>query len=772
LVRAGILAALLIPAGAAVGEARLRAIDAPAHRVHDGERVVTTAHLLEHPRPSPFGSSAEVRLAGGRLRGARMLARFPRWLDLGTNVPIGAELVVRGRVRAVPDERGRGRAVPQERGGPRAGPEERADDFDFSAYLRRSGVAGELLLDDVRVTGRRRGGLEGWLDRVRERAERAVVSGMPAPDAALLRGMVLGEDEAITSSVRDEFQASGLAHILAVSGQNVMLLVALALPLLAALGLGRRGRAVGLLLLIGLYVPLAGAGPSLQRAGVMGAAGIVATLASRPASRWYALLLAAAVTLALNPRACGGPGWQLSFAAVAGILWLGDPLRNLLRAGMQPVLGGGRAAGALADGTALTLAATAATAPLLGHHFGAVPLAALPANLLALPAVAPAMWLGMLKAAVGQVPALVPSLAPAGDALAGALGAAAQVPVAWTAAVAERLADMPGGRLTLPLARPLAVGVAYAVVATLVLVLRRVGRRFGPRASELASRWTRQPLRLRAGVAVLVLAAIVLGAGTAFAPPAPPTALTVRFLDVGQGDATLIQHPDGTAILFDGGPPEAGVVDLLRRAGVRRLAVVVATHPSRDHHGGLRDVLRSYHVDLLLDGGDGTRDPTFRAVLAEAARRAVRRVEAVPPLTLRVGAITIQVLSPPPRPPGPPPEDPNPRGVVAVVSSGDFDLLLSADAESVALLPLQLPDVDAMKVPHHGSSDEGLPRVLERLRPEIAAIEVGRHNTYGHPAPSTLAALRQAGVRTYRTDRDGTVTLSVDHGRMSVDTER
>jgi competence protein ComEC len=197
----------------------------------------------------------------------------------------------------------------------------------------------------------------------------------------------------------------------------------------------------------------------------------------------------------------------------------------------------------------------------------------------------------------------------------------------------------------------------------------------------------------------------------------------------------------------------------------------VATHASRDHHGGLAEVLESYPVDLLLDGGDGTRDPGFLAVLAEAARRHVRRVRAVAPMSLQVGGLQIAILSPPPRPRGPPPEDPNPRGVVAVVTAGEFDLLLSADAESEALLPLDLPDVDAMKVPHHGSADPGLPEVLERLRPELAAIEVGP-NTYGHPTPSTLAALDRAGVRTYRTDRDGTVTLTVEGGEATVSTER
>jgi competence protein ComEC len=272
-------------------------------------------------------------------------------------------------------------------------------------------------------------------------------------------------------------------------------------------------------------------------------------------------------------------------------------------------------------------------------------------------------------------------------------------------------------------------------------------------------------------VAFLAVSSLGLAGASGLGAPGPPGELTVRFLDVGQGDATLVQHPDGTAVLFDGGPPEGGVTRLLRRAGVRRLAVLVATHASRDHHGGLVDVLARYPVGLLLDGGDGNRDPGFRAVREEAALRGVRRVAALAPMTLRAGGLVIQILSPPPRPPGPPPDEPNPRAVVAIVSAEAFDLLLTADAESQTLLPLDLPDVEAMKVPHHGSADPGLPSVLERVRPQLAAIEVGP-NTYGHPTRSTLAALERAAVTTYRTDRHGTVTLSVANGRIEVSTER
>jgi competence protein ComEC len=785
----GALCAALLLAGSAAGDARLAEIDEPAAGPLDGERVTLHAELLTRPRPSMFGASAEVRVTSGRLSGARLLLRIPQWAHLPPRTAVGAELALVARVRAIdgPSDRRDGSvgvdadpaAVEESSSDAPPGKDSSAGaatsgSFDFAGYLRRRGIAGELLLDRARATGRRRGGLAGLLDRMRARAERGVAAGMPPREGALARGMVLGQDERIAEGVREDFRESGLAHLLAVSGQNVMLLGALALPVLAAAGLGPRGRAISMLLLIAVYVPLAGAGPSLQRAGVMGAAGIAAMTLSRPGSRWYALLLAAAATLALNPRATGDPGWQLSFAAVAGILTLGRPLQRCLRRLLAATTASGtrrpsaaRVADGLAEGAAISVAATLATAPLLAHHFGLVPLAGLPANLLALPAVAPAMWLGMVKAGLGQ---LAPVLPPAGV-VADALGPLARLPVAYLTVLAERFADVPGGQIALPLGSPARVIGAYALLVAAAAVLARAGRALRPRAEELAANWRRRPRAQRLAIAMAAVAAMSLPIAGLMSGPGPPVELTVRFLDVGQGDSTLIQHPDGTAVLFDGGPPEAGTVRLLRRSGVRRLSVVVATHASRDHHGGLPDVLDRYPVELLLDGGDGAGHSGFRTVLAEAARLHVRRVPAVAPMTIRAGGLRIAVLSPPARPPGPLPEDPNPRAVVAVVSAGDFDLLLSADAESEALLPLDLPDVDAMKVPHHGSSDPGLPEVLERLRPELAAIEVGP-NTYGHPTPSTLAALERAGARTYRTDRDGTVTVSVDGGEAVVSTER
>jgi len=734
--RTALVAGAAILLGAVAGNARLDAVDAPGRHLQPGDRIEGRAHMLAAPRPGPFGSSVEVRMTSGRAAGAKLLARLPRRATMPPDAGAGVELVLAGSLRP---------PKPAEPGG-----------FDLQAFLHRRGVAGQLGADSARATGRRRGGAAGLVDGARRRAERAIAAGLEPGRAALARGMVLGQDELIDPAVRDDFRASGLAHLLAVSGQNVMLLAALTLPLLAAAGLPPPARIAVTVALIALYVPVAGAGPSLQRAGVMGVAALVALAAARPSSRWYALLLAACITLAFNPRASGDPGWQLSFAAVAGIVVLSPPVRAALP-GLPYVL---------AEGVAVTVAATLATAPLLAHHFGVLSLAGLPANVLALPLVAPLMWLGMLRAGLGQLLALGPEVGAIND----VLGKLLEPLLSALAAVATAFAQMPGAQIGLPLNSLAALAATYALLGATMLLAGRAFARSEARRASAAGAWRRLSARRRSAAVVALAAITALALAQLTSPPAPPDHMTVTFLDVGQGDATLIQHPDGSAVLFDGGPPEGRVARLLRQAGVRRLSALVMTHASRDHHGGLGEVVQRFPVDLLLDGGDGTQDHDFRAVATAARDRGARSVKAIAPMQLRAGALTIRVLSPRPRAPGPAPEDPNPRAVIAVVSAGGLDLLLSADAESESLAPLTLPDVDAMKVAHHGSGDPGLPALLDRLRPEMAAIEVGQ-NSYGHPHPATLAALRDAGVPTFRTDRHGSVRLEVSSGEMRVRTE-
>ena len=245
--------------------------------------------------------------------------------------------------------------------------------------------------------------------------------------------------------------------------------------------------------------------------------------------------------------------------------------------------------------------------------------------------------------------------------------------------------------------------------------------------------------------------------------------MRVTFLDVGQGDATLIQVPQGS-MLVDQGPPEANVAQQLRRFGIRELSLLVLTHPQRDHVGGAAEVLSSTRVRVVLDPQLASTAPEERAAIAEAKEQRVPVVTARPGLEYAVGRLRVRVLWP--DGPGVPSEDPNLRATVCLVSYGEVDVLLGADAESPVLLPLRLPPVEILKVSHHGSADALLPSLLRQIKPNVAVISVGEGNTYGHPTPETLAALEASpGLAVYRTDRDGAVTIESDGRRLSVATE-
>jgi competence protein ComEC len=174
-------------------------------------------------------------------------------------------------------------------------------------------------------------------------------------------------------------------------------------------------------------------------------------------------------------------------------------------------------------------------------------------------------------------------------------------------------------------------------------------------------------------------------------------------------------------------------------------------------------------VGLLLDGRGGDRAPASVALDAPLRRRATRVVAAHAGQVLRAGALRLRVLWPPPGPAAPG-TDPNDRAVVAVAEAFGARALLTADAESDVLDRLDLPSVDVLKVSHHGSADPGLPALLTRLRPRVALVEVGAHNTYGHPVPATVAALAAAVPAVRRTDRDGTVQVDLRDGRIRVGT--
>ena len=695
-------------AGLLAGGARIHAIDAGALRAKPGLHASVGGFVAGVPRRSNGEVDVRVDSPAGRVL---VIAPEP----VG-ELPVGSEVHVEG-VLQEPEAWRR-------------------------SYLRRQGIAMALRVDRIDREPGKRGGLTGWIDEVRLRAETALGRGMPEREAALARGFVLGEDDRIDPRTRDDFRRSNLAHLLAVSGENVILLGVLAWPLLALLGLPLRARLIGTLCLIAIYVPVTGAGPSIQRAGVMGAAGLVAALADRPRSRWYAVLLAAAATLALNPRAEGDVGWQLSFAAVIGIMLWSRRLAALISGEADR----GSARRALAEAIAVTAAATVATAPLMAAAFDQFSPAALPANVLAAPAVAPAMWLGMLTGILGQAPFL--PVEP--------INWLDSICLAYIAQVAHWLAAPNWASLSVHLGSIWFVAAAYAGLAIGMEVLLRTVQRRPPSH------------RPRRGRVAYLAAAAAAAAGLALAWPfggqAVPenaTGLTVRVLDVGQGDSILLQPPGAEPVLVDTGPPGDGVEDRLRELGIDHLAAVVITHDQSDHSGDLAALLEALQVDRVVYGRD---DAELRAAAIGAGAEPYPLAEGG---ELDSGDLELTALWPPRELVHDTGEDPNLLCLVMIARWRHFSMLLTGDAEAEST-PIDPGPVDVLKVAHHGSEDAGLDELLERSVPKLAVISVGSGNPFGHPTVRTLSELRAHDVPTTRTDREGEIEIVADGSRWTV----
>ncbi len=732
----------------ALGQARLNAIDAdPLSVVPSNAKVSLRGYLLQHPKTGEIGTTMRVSVYAPGNR--RQTIEVRTHVAPPAGVAIGDEIVARGRLSKV----GLTARTPAARA--------------YARYLLRNGVRRRIRADAVIATGKNRGGVAGVVDAIRRRSERTLATGLEPEAAALLRGMVLGGDNGIPEQTTDAFRVAGLTHILAVSGQNVLLLIILVQAIAAAVGMGRTSRLVVPVCLICIYVPLCGAQASVVRAGTMGLVGLAAIMASRPSSRAYALLLGAIAVLAYNPRAVADVGAQLSFVAVLGIMAFTRPIARWL----------GRWPRWAADAFAATTGATVATAPLMACHFGTFSVISLVANVVGEPLIGPIVWLGSLAAALGQ-------LWPSAGAL---LNAPNEFFLGSLISLARVAAAVPGAQVAIPRFG----GVTPALLSLPVAMAGCLANGFGTRA--LAALLGRLSLRARfrsglvgrlsvAGAVVTVIASPVIVIGSAVfllncrgAPPPLPRP-SIVFLDVGQGDAALLLGSNECEVLIDGGPPGRDIAKRIERLGVELLDLVVATHPQLDHDGGLGEIAKTGRpaVAAMLDGGGSVAD---ERILAMRRRIAASTSSPNPPRIepaeagrgWHCGDLAIEVLGPAPLPPGaPPPVDPNTRAAVIAADVGGLRMLTSGDAESPQLLPLPLPPVDVFKVPHHGSADDGLAAVLARIRPRIAVVEVGRENRYGHPVPQTLETLASAGAQMFRTDHDGTVVVSPSVAGISV----
>jgi competence protein ComEC len=566
----------------------------------------------------------------------------------------------------------------------------------------------------------------GWAQRaagvLRAGLQRACA---PLPDepGGLLPGLVVGDTSRLSPVVAEDFRVTGLTHLVAVSGANVAILLGLVLLLARWARAGPRTAALVCgVALIG-FVILARPSPSVVRAAAMGAIGLLALASGRSRAAVPALGAAIVVLIVWDPELAGDPGFALSVLATGGLLLLAPRWRDAMRRRGVPA--------GVAEAIAVPAAAQVACGPVVAALSGSVSAVAVPANLLAVPAVAPATVLGVAAAVVSPV---WPSAAAFLAWLAG-------WPAWWLVTVARHGADLPAGALPWPAGVPGGLLLAGVTVALLV-----------------AGRW--RPARRLVAV---VFAAVVLGAAPVrfVAAGWPPARWVVVACAVGQGDAVVLPAGPGSAVVVDAGPDPASTDRCLRRLGVRRVLLLVISHFHADHVAGVDGVFRGRRVAAVVTPPWGEPESGRAQVAAAAATGGAATWRVRAGWSYAAGTLRLTALGPI-IPLHGTRSDPNNNSLVMRASVQGVDVLLAGDAEGeeqrdlverVGRAGLAAP---VLKLAHHGSAFQDA-EFLDAVDPAVVLVSVGADNRYGHPNAGLLARLARDGARILRTDVDGDV---------------
>lgn len=686
-------------------------IDARATAVVRGE--VAGEPIVQIVGSAPVWQSSsrtEARIDAHRVsaRGESVDVAVPIILRLppGVDVPSpGSVIEVTGRLRAIPQRLG---AV---------------------AALTVAGGAGRITVL----------GTPGTVDRIANSMRtglRRSLDGAPPAGGSLVAGLSVGDDSWQPPALAVAMRDSGLSHLTAVSGGNVAIVLGLVFALVTVLRLPLPARVVAALAALAFFVILVGPQPSVLRAAAMGVIAVVGVLAGGRRAGPSILGTGVLLLVVVAPWLAVSWAFALSAFATAGLILLAPMLEARLEAARMTH----RWPPAVRQALALTAAAQLATLPILVAMGGAVGWVALPANLLAMPAVAPVTVLGLVAAAVSP---LVPGLAHA-------IAMAAAWPAGWIASVAQWCADLPLAHLPWPSGWT-GVGL-MAVSAAVVVALRRGWTWLRPHGMGTSA-------RLAAAAAMLTVLVLV-----AAMPPDrrgwPPDGWILIMCDVGQGDALILRAGPGEALVVDAGPDPDAVDACLDAAGITAVPAVILTHFHADHVRGLDGVLRGRSVAAVL--ATPVRDPVEEADavddLLAGTGLAVEDVTAGD--TRAAGAVSWRTIWPRRRIAAG--SVPNNASLVLDVAVADRRILLSGDIEPEAQAAvgadLHGVDFDVVKVPHHGSRYQS-PLLTTWAPAPIALISVGADNDYGHPAPETVDAWTAVGALVARTDRDGDVAV-------------
>jgi competence protein ComEC len=637
----------------------------------------------------------------------------------------------------------------------------------YGDYLRRIGVAGTLRSRSLALA--RDGERDGpSLERLRRAAGAALAAAIPEPEAGLAAGIVIGLRDRVDRDLAAAFTTVGASHVVAISGWNIAIVAATVAAIAGRFG--RRRRSIVLVVAIVAYVLFAGASASVVRAAAMAGVVLLARETGRAGRAAAALGWAAALLLFADPALVSDAGFQLSSLATAGILaWA-----NGLQAGLGRVAGG-RLPGWLAESLAVSLAAQAATLPVVLLAFGRLAIISPAINLLIVPLVAPAMAAALVALLGGVV-----ALAGGPAVLATLAGLPAWALLTAMCTIIQAGAALPFASVTLGPPWTFVAATAAAALPFGVIAIARRRRRRASGVKTVAptgepARGGAKPRRVspRFGRFAVIALAVAVGTLSLAAAHRVDGSTRITILDVGQGDSILVEGGRGARMLIDAGPdPDRLLIELDRRLPPwdRRIDILILTHPHEDHVAGMALLLERYRIGRVYETGMRGPGPGYAAFARDLAGRS-----APPHATLATGArialddIRFRVLWPDPgRVPREPPDGGRGINDVSIVLFGEVAgrrFLLTGDVEDDVdplLAARGLPPIDILKVAHHGSATATTPAFLDAVRPGIAIVSAGAGNPYGHPARSTVDRLRGTGARVLRTDTDGTVQVSID----------
>lgn len=607
----------------------------------------------------------------------------------------------------------------------------------------------------VVAASRRWRDLDAALDAVRRAIARHLAHAVADPPArAVLAALIYGDQSDVPEELRRAYARTGTTHVLSVSGLHIAIVAMTCFALLRRLlahwsWLALRVRvvrpaAVLAVLPATLYALLSGGAVATVRALVMGCLALGGTVLLRRTEVWSALAAAALVLCLAEPGVAGEASFQLSFAAVIGLVVAGrrweERRRSSASRWLDPVHPVGRWTGKAAGAVVAALAAGLVTGPLTAYHFGSVATLGVLANLV----VVPLVGCGALLAALAGT-ALLPISSRSAELLFW-LGSGCVIPadalVCW-------LATVPGCAIDVSLASAVEVGCVLTPLATLV----------APAGS------------VRRSLLVLSCALLATRVCESVAGAVRPL-LEVRFLDVGQGDAILTRLTGrSSALLVDAGglggtvdPGARVVLPALRRAGIQTLDAAAMTHPDFDHYGGLAAVFAGLPVREFWSNGRTARSSSFASLTTSlAARRSLCRTVWAGSPGLRAGGATIDVLHPPS---GLRAASENDASLVLQVTYGASRVLLTGDlqgpGESTLLRGAAGIAATIVKVPHHGSRTSSTRALVAQALPGLAVAQLGASNRFHFPAAEVRERWRRGGAQWLETARAGEVVVRSD----------